>query len=83
MEDTQSLPLNWQEGDVCGWRVSLTPLDSLGFPMRKFGARVSAPEGENLTAFATSLGDLVKQTVIREMLRVYANRSEEVELKLD
>lgn len=83
MDAPKTLPLNWQGGDVSGWRVSLVALDSLGFPMEKYGARADAPDGEGLEQFADSLASLVRETVIRHMKRIYTERDKEVKLSLD
>lgn len=83
MTEPKTLPLDWQPGDVSGWRIALTPLDSLGFPMSKFGARVEVPDAENLEQFASSLAKLVRDTVIHEMRRVYRERDKEGILPLD
>lgn len=83
MDTPKTLPLNWQGGDVGGWRISLVPLDSLGFQMEKYGARADAPDEEGLEQFADSLASLVRETVIQHMKRVYLERDKEVKLTLD
>lgn len=83
MEHRNTLPLDWQPGDVTGWRIALTPLDSLGFPLGKYGARVSTPARDDLDQFAATLGELVRATVLQEMKKVYQAQASEIELTLD
>lgn len=83
MTELKQLPLNWAPADVANWRIALTPVDSLGLPIAKFGALVGVPAREDLEVFANRLSALVRDTVILEMNRVYAEQGKEAVLALD